>query len=559
MPIQLTDTQRDATTLMMLTLSALLALIGGASAARTFKDDAGVTHTIDDAKMPTFITDVQDALSLVHFGVHHDQVHATYGSRFQSGSNGRLDGTPMYANGNLATFGVDHNVADYDPSLFPVDPNAAEMAALAQAPNLSPGCVAAGAYWCSEFDMTPANATAGTPDGPAKVIMDNIGWPDFLIAGAAAYAQYYAHNAEVNAAAEAAGTKTILIERADPDTGLTRGLVEMAEKYEELATFLGADAAGHSAADKRLLCSAAASFKHVAKAAHDKGVRALGVYGPYGDTTKDGMTGGWLYGAGGEVVMHMLEELGMPIYHGPFPTMLEGDASTGRTGLMSATDLELPAVDAVPADADAGTPAVDAVPAMKLNVDFWLYDVRVALDFTSPEFAAAWPHPAVTAKQYAYWPNGGKVYSYHHAQEIITEVGNALAGAKRVTDPTECTAVDDIDGTAHRTDGLAKGAYACYSPKTYSWCDAHDDLHQTRVDASHAAGHSAGKDEAAATVEVPLVGEVDLTAGAVAGIAIGVCVFGTLVGMFFGYMMKANCVGTKPTTVDTASKASNGV
>ena len=42
-------------------------------------------------------------------------------------------------------------------------------------------------------------------------------------------------------------------------------------------------------------------------------------------------------------------------------------------------------------------------------------------------------------------------------------------------------------------------------------------------------------------------------------IAIGVCVFGTLVGMFFGYMMKANCVGTKPTTVDTASKASNGV
>ena len=35
--------------------------------------------------------------------------------------------------------------------------------------------------------------------------------------------------------------------------------------------------------------------------------------------------------------------------------------------------------------------------------------------------------------------------------------------------------------------------------------------------------------------------------------------FGTRFGMFFGYMMKANCVGTKPTTVDTASKASNGV
>ena len=48
---------------MMLTLTALLALIGATSAARTFKDDAGVTHTIDDATMPTFITDVQGARS----------------------------------------------------------------------------------------------------------------------------------------------------------------------------------------------------------------------------------------------------------------------------------------------------------------------------------------------------------------------------------------------------------------------------------------------------------------------------------------------------------------
>ena len=208
-------TPRDATTLMMLTLSALLALLGAASAARTFTDDAGTTHTIDDAKVPTFITDVQDALSLVHFGVHHDQVHATFGTRFQSGSNGRLDGTPQYADGNLATFGVDHNVADYDPSLFPVDPNAAEMAALAQAPNLSP-CTG-GAYWCTDWDMTPANATAGTPDGHAKVIMDSIGWPDFLIEGAASpsYDYYHIKSAAVIAATPAS-TKVIVITRADP-------------------------------------------------------------------------------------------------------------------------------------------------------------------------------------------------------------------------------------------------------------------------------------------------------------------------------------------------------
>ena len=90
--------------------------------------------------------------------------------------------SPSSASLSSNSTSVDHNVADYDPSLFPVDPNAMEMAALAQAPNLSP-CTG-GAYWCTDWDMTPANATAGTPDGHAKVIMDSIGWPDFLIEGA---------------------------------------------------------------------------------------------------------------------------------------------------------------------------------------------------------------------------------------------------------------------------------------------------------------------------------------------------------------------------------------
>ena len=101
--------------------------------------------------------------------------------------------------------------------------------------------------------------------------MDSIGWPDFLIEGAASPSyDYYAQKCRSGRRDRGGEHEAILINRTDPDTGLTRGLVEMAEKYEELATFLGADAAGHSAADKRLLCSAAESFKHVAKAAHDK-------------------------------------------------------------------------------------------------------------------------------------------------------------------------------------------------------------------------------------------------------------------------------------------------
>ena len=69
-----------------------------------------------------------------------------------------------------------------------------------------------------------------------------------------------------------AGTKVITLRAGQ------KGFIEVTEVYERLATFLGANAADHSAADKQLLCSAAESFMHIAKAAHEKGVRALGTY-----------------------------------------------------------------------------------------------------------------------------------------------------------------------------------------------------------------------------------------------------------------------------------------
>ena len=65
-------------------------------------------------------------------------------------------------------------------------------------------------------------------------------------------------------------------------------------------------------------------------------------------------------------------------------------------------------------------------------VDFWLYDTRVTLDFKSDAFAAAWPHPAVLAKQAARWPSGGHIYSYRHAATTLAEVGAKLAVAQKL-------------------------------------------------------------------------------------------------------------------------------
>jgi hypothetical protein len=95
--------------------------------------------------------------------------------------------------------------------------------------------------------------------------------------------------------------------------------------------------------------------------------------------------------------------------------MVEADWSAGT---MSATDLKSSGV----------------LTGVKVSypVDFWLYDTRVTLDFKSDAFAAAWPHPAVVAKQAARWPSGGHIYSYRHAATTLAEVGAKLAVAQKL-------------------------------------------------------------------------------------------------------------------------------
>ena len=68
--------------------------------------------------------------------------------------------------------------------------------------------------------------------------------------------------------------------------------------------------------------------------------------------------------------------------------------------------------------------------------DFFLYEPRGALDFTSDSFAAAWPHPAVVAKQYAYYPITTLHYSWRHATDILNVVGAKLRTAAKL-DPAQ--------------------------------------------------------------------------------------------------------------------------
>ena len=391
-----------------------LLLLPALACARTFVDDEGTVFTTDGT--PTIITAASDALSLEHMGLSHAQVIGTFGERCMSGSN--LNGGHYDMDSNGPVYG-DHNTADHDPNLFPVDPISTEEAAmLAQSADLTPSCSST-CYWCT---------------GEEGEIVAQLGedWPDFIVQGT--YGGSSPMTADLISEAEARGVPIIKLHQIWASGDYSQGFIEITQRFEELANFLGATP--DLSSDKAALCTEVNTFKATAAAAAERGMRAMGTFTPWGDAT-DGVVAGWLYGPGWAQVLNMLEELGMQLLHPTEP----------------------------PDSLDANN--------FPYPVDFWLYDVRVALDFTSEAFAAAWPHPAVVAKQYAYWPNGGHVHSYQHAIDILRIVGEALGNANRIEDATACTEVADVTSADYRVNGLKGKQYACPKPVDYDWCAVH--------------------------------------------------------------------------------------
>ena len=286
-------------------------------------------------------------------------------------------------------------------------------------------------YWCTgNGEMTP--------------ILDATGWPDYILVGpyggmwplTGTYGDPYVLG---NATARGVKVITILDNYNDgalgvgTDLSVRAGYIEITKRYEELATFLGATANLDS--EKRAFCAEMNSFKATAAAAATRGVRAMGTFAPYVSVT-GGVTMGYLYDAITDQVSFMLEELGMQILHNNSGYAPHDAATLGK----------------------------------HYPIDFWLYDVRVTLDFISDTFSTAWPHPALVADQYARYPNGGHIHSYEHGTEILKHVGEALGKAQRIEPTTPCTEVADVTDVHYRTVGLGRGQYACPKPVEYDWC-----------------------------------------------------------------------------------------
>jgi len=409
---------------------------------KSFTDDNGITHTWTKAQ-PKIVTGVFDAISLMHMGMKAGQILGTFGERSTSGSNfGAVYHDQTGANGAHGN----HGEAVYNALNFPADPDLEERAMLAQAHDLSADCSATN-FYCVSFDHT---------------ILDQHGWPDLIIEGAY-HGPYALHGAVIGNATQR-GIRVIRITRQYHTAGTEpKGFIEITERYEALAKALGVENVDDTVMpSKKQLCAQVTEFKSITKNAQERGVRSLAAYVPYGPPAANGDQGGFLMSPDKDPVLLMLEELGMPILHvdatqdASWEYMVEADWSAGT---MSATNLM---------SSGGRTGGRVKVP---YPTDFFLYDIRTVLEFTSDKFAVAWPHPAVVQKQYAYWPSGGHIHSYEHAVDILRLVGEKLDTAKKINPmETKCTPVDVIDSHMHRTTGLAPGEYACWDPVTYDWC-----------------------------------------------------------------------------------------
>lgn len=459
-------------------------LVNGAS----FTDDRGEAVSFPDN--PRIACGAMDAVAFFHFGMPASQIMYTYGERSASGSN--YGG--IYGDGNLVDHGT-HGETPYNPDLFPSDPDDAERAFLSEIDDLSPSCSASN-YFCDEINIDIFNQNP--PDLLVVGSFYNFLLTDSVVGNATA------KNVPIIVLTNSYGT-------ANRDN-LPRSMIEMTDRMLELAVAIGVgDAQSRAANDQASLCQARQAFVQATRTAQDRGVRVMAGYLPYAGYGVNGEVGAFLASPERDPVLAMMEELGMPLvcvysfFSSHEPIACFGVAASCSTytnhSLHFTSQLH---VDSEPQDSyeyatdfTTGTLAYDQPMSsgtlgnpVPYHIDFWLYDDRVTLDFRSDSFAQTWPHVAVTQKQYAYYPAGGKIYSYRHASEILTIVAEQLERAQRLTEPATCTEVD-ADSEGHRTTGLPPGDYACYDPVIYYCCETE-------------AGNNPASDSLASGVSVPV-------------------------------------------------------
>lgn len=308
--------------------------------AATFRDDRGVTHTWDNTvKAKVAVRAGIGGVSLFHMGMKSDQLIATWGLWGIRGS-------------------------DFDPenpsagSIFPVvDPGPEEAAFLASAVNLSPSCYK-NPRGCFQMDnVTDLVALRDQID--FVLFVDNGVDEKFLEVDAAGFNvifidTFYDYNENCRA------QNFSLI---DPSSCYGRSMIDIADRLEELAVFLGSDVNQDALNEqKQAACKAASALTDVAEHAHEKGIRIKAIWL---GVEQDAETGN-SYATISDMdpidlwVPRTLEELGMPLLHAADTYEEWGEVSS----------------DVYFSNCEPGAVNQDCNANTYFPVDFWLIDSR---------------------------------------------------------------------------------------------------------------------------------------------------------------------------------------
>jgi hypothetical protein len=238
------------------TAVATLLFLSSSSEGATFFDDRGTTHEWDNTvKAKVAVRAGVGGLSLFHMGMTADQLVAVWDNWAIRGS-------------------------EYDPknptaaSIFPeMDPGPEETAFLASAINLSPSCYT-NPRGCGQIDnMTDLFALEDQIDfvlyidngwDPQALEMDAAGLPVIFVD------TYFEYNETCRA---------FNYSQIDPKTCYGRSMIDIANRIEELALFLGSDVDINALnIQKQTACEAASALTDAAAQVHEKGIRIKNIW-----------------------------------------------------------------------------------------------------------------------------------------------------------------------------------------------------------------------------------------------------------------------------------------
>ncbi|GAX28900.1 hypothetical protein FisN_20Lu209 [Fistulifera solaris] len=392
-----------------------------------FRDDRGTVHEWDNTvKAKVAVRAGIGGVSLFHMGMTADQLVATWGIWGIRGS-------------------------DFDPanptagSVFPeLDPGPEEAAFLASAVNLSPSCYT-NPRGCFQIDnVTDLVALQDQID--FVLFIDNGVDEKFLEVDAAGLTVIFVDTFyEYNENCRAFNYSLI-----DPSMCYGRSMIDIANRLEELAVFLGSDVDVDALnMQKQAACEAASNLTDAAAQAHEKGIRIKNIWLAV-NQDENGTSYASLsdYDPIDLWVPRTLEELGMPLLHGD--TYEEWGEITANQYF----------VDCEPGDVNQECNGNTYFP-----VDFWMIDSRSSR-LVDDNFKLLFPDRAILADQWWYTPMNDGPLSYKIIASYLTGFTERISAAENLQEATEeCTPVDPKSIAHLKADGsggLPLNGFVCY-------------------------------------------------------------------------------------------------